>query len=118
MRIWSPPRLTRCWITRATCCPAGFVNVPGQKSILVRGLLTGDTRSLFLMADLSPTSAARCSELRGRELVLQPGFCVTSAGRQSSMVTQTDVQAWADGLDGVVDRIAPRFGRVEPRRRA
>src|SRR4051812_40234638 len=39
-------------------------------------------------------------------LVLQPGFCVTSAGRQSSMVTQTDVQAWADGLDGVVDRIA------------
>lgn len=34
------------------------------------------------------------------------------------MVTQTDVQAWADGLDGVVDRIAPRFGRAEPRRRA
>ena len=34
------------------------------------------------------------------------------------MVTQTDVQAWADGLDGVVDRIAPRFGRPEPRRRA
>src|SRR3954453_8532837 len=34
------------------------------------------------------------------------------------MVTQTDVQAWAYGLDGVVDRIAPGFGRVEPRRRA
>src|SRR5947209_12523956 len=34
------------------------------------------------------------------------------------MVTQTDVQAWADGLDGVVERIAPRFGRPEPRRRA
>src|SRR5881398_1091181 len=34
------------------------------------------------------------------------------------MVTQTDVQAWADGLDGVVDRIAPRFGWPEPRRRA
>src|SRR5690242_12822320 len=34
------------------------------------------------------------------------------------MVTQADVQAWADGLDGVVDRIAPRFGRTEPRRRA
>jgi SRSO17 transposase len=33
-------------------------------------------------------------------------------------VTQTDVQARADGLDGVVDRIAPRFGRPEPRRRA
>jgi SRSO17 transposase len=34
------------------------------------------------------------------------------------MVTQSDVQVWADGLDGVVDRIAPRFGRAEPRRRA
>src|SRR3954465_11883744 len=34
------------------------------------------------------------------------------------MVTQADVYGWADGLDGVVDRIAPRFGRVEPRRRA
>jgi SRSO17 transposase len=34
------------------------------------------------------------------------------------MVTQLDVQVWSDGLDGVVDRIAPRFGRVEPRRRA
>jgi SRSO17 transposase len=34
------------------------------------------------------------------------------------MVRQSDVQVWADGLDGVVDRIAPRFGRVAPRRRA
>jgi SRSO17 transposase len=34
------------------------------------------------------------------------------------MMTQTDVQDWADGLDGVVDRLVPRFGRPEPRRRA
>jgi SRSO17 transposase len=34
------------------------------------------------------------------------------------MVTQSDVQGWADGLEGVVERIAPRFGRAEPRRRA
>jgi hypothetical protein len=34
------------------------------------------------------------------------------------MVTQSDVQDWAAGLDGVVERIAPRFGRAEPRRRA
>ena len=32
------------------------------------------------------------------------------------MVTQSDVQGWADGLDGVVERIALRFGRAEPRR--
>ena len=34
------------------------------------------------------------------------------------MVTQSDVQGWAEGLDAVVGRIAPRFGRAEPRRRA
>src|SRR3954449_61559 len=34
------------------------------------------------------------------------------------MVTQADVYGWAEELDGVVERIAPRFGRAEPRRRA
>jgi SRSO17 transposase len=34
------------------------------------------------------------------------------------MVTQADVHDWADGLEAVVGWIAPRFGRVEPRRRA
>jgi SRSO17 transposase len=34
------------------------------------------------------------------------------------MTTQADVYGWAEGLDGVVERIAPRFGRAEPRRRA
>lgn len=34
------------------------------------------------------------------------------------MVTQADVQGWADGLDEIVNRIAPQFGRAEPRRRA
>ncbi len=34
------------------------------------------------------------------------------------MTTERDVCGWAAGLDGVVDRIAPRFGRSEPRRRA
>ena len=34
------------------------------------------------------------------------------------MVTQADVQGWAGGLDAVLERIAPRFGRAEPRRRA
>jgi SRSO17 transposase len=33
-------------------------------------------------------------------------------------VTQADVYGWAEDLDGVVERIAPRFGRAEPRRRA
>ncbi len=34
------------------------------------------------------------------------------------MVTHSDVAGWAAGLDGVLDRIAPRFVRTEPRRRA
>ncbi len=34
------------------------------------------------------------------------------------MVTQAEVQGWAGGLDAVLERIAPRFGRAEPRRRA
>src|ERR687893_1478951 len=34
------------------------------------------------------------------------------------MATQAEVYGWAEDLDGVVERIAPRFGRVEPRRRA
>src|SRR5918997_3693285 len=34
------------------------------------------------------------------------------------MATQAEVYGWAEDLDGVVERIAPRFGRAEPRRRA
>ena len=34
------------------------------------------------------------------------------------MVTQAEVRGWTAGLDQVVDRIAPRFTRAEPRRRA
>ena len=34
------------------------------------------------------------------------------------MVTHSDVQRWACGLDEVLERIGPRFGRAEPRRRA
>src|ERR1700710_1900792 len=34
------------------------------------------------------------------------------------MMTQLDVQGWAGGLDAVLDRVAPRFGRAEPRRGA
>jgi SRSO17 transposase len=39
-------------------------------------------------------------------------------GEGLSMVDTGDVGGWARGLDELVGRIAPRFGRVEPRRRA
>ena len=34
------------------------------------------------------------------------------------MAAMDDAAHWAQGLDGLVERIAPRFSRVEPRRRA
>ena len=34
------------------------------------------------------------------------------------MTTQAEVQGWAGGLEAVLERIAPRFARAEPRRRA
>ena len=34
------------------------------------------------------------------------------------MAVTNDVEGWARGLDGLAARIAPRFGRLEPRRRA
>lgn len=34
------------------------------------------------------------------------------------MATRADVQGWASGLDDLVGRVAPRFVRAEPRRRA
>ena len=34
------------------------------------------------------------------------------------MTTRAEVEGWAGGLDAVLERIAPRFGRAEPRRRA
>ena len=32
------------------------------------------------------------------------------------MVSMDDARGWARGLDGLAERIAPRFLRVEPRR--
>src|SRR5919202_6950989 len=34
------------------------------------------------------------------------------------MTTRAEVRGWAGGLDAVLGRIAPRFARAEPRRRA
>ena len=34
------------------------------------------------------------------------------------MTTASEIEGWALGLDAVSDRLAPRFGRAEPRRRA
>ena len=55
---------------------------------------------------------------RMMSLVLQSGLCVELVEGSTAMTTSADVGDWVTGLDDVVARIAPRFGRSEPRRRA
>ena len=50
-------------------------------------------------------------------LVLQSGLHVVET-EGVGMTTSADVEEWAAGVDDVVERIAGRFGRSEPRRRA
>src|SRR4051794_36714516 len=42
-------------------------------------------------------------------------FC---SGGGPGMTDVNEADGWARGLDELADRLAPRFGRVEPRRRA
>src|SRR3712207_4876154 len=52
-------------------------------------------------------------------LVLQPGLSVVLvSGEVPRMTSAQEALGWARGLDEVAERIAPRFGRAEPRRRA
>src|SRR4051812_20928071 len=52
-------------------------------------------------------------------LVLQPGLRVVLVrGRPHDMTGRSEAEGWAAELDEVMGRIAPRFGRAEPRRRA
>ncbi len=65
-------------------------------------------RALAIIADVQDSGA----------LVLQPGLSVMPIWRCGGMTSEREVRGWVTGLDGVVDRIEPRFGRAEPRRRA
>ena len=40
------------------------------------------------------------------------------AREEKAMVTIDDGRVWSDEFAAVLERLAPRFGRVEPRRRA
>jgi SRSO17 transposase len=46
------------------------------------------------------------------------GFAMTARAVHCVQAAMDEVADWARGLDGLVERIAPRFRRVEPRRRA
>src|SRR5690349_20255721 len=51
-------------------------------------------------------------------LVLQPRFDRSARKEGPGMTNVSEAEGWARGLDELADRLAPRFGRVEPRRRA
>src|SRR6188472_3927797 len=51
-------------------------------------------------------------------LVLQPRFDRSARKEGPSMTNVSEAEGWARGLDELADRLGPRFGRVEPRRRA
>src|SRR4051812_49891094 len=51
-------------------------------------------------------------------LVLQPRFGRSARQEVPGMTDVSEAEGWAKGLDEVMARLAPRFGRVEPRRRA
>src|SRR4051812_49454225 len=51
-------------------------------------------------------------------LVLQPGFRRSARQEVPSMTDVNEAAGWAKGLDELAARLGPRFGRVEPRRRA
>src|SRR6187397_3539061 len=51
-------------------------------------------------------------------LVLQPRFGRSARQEVPGMTDVNEVEGWARGLDELAQRLAPRFGRVEPRRRA
>src|SRR5215217_8320568 len=55
---------------------------------------------------------------RQSALVLQPRFARSAREEVPSMTSVTEAAGWAQGLDELAGRLAPRFGRVEPRRRA
>src|SRR4051812_43710083 len=51
-------------------------------------------------------------------LVLQPRFDRSARKEGASMTNVSEAEGWARGLDELADRLAPRFGRGEPRRGA
>src|SRR4051812_12605199 len=53
----------------------------------------------------------------GPRLVLQPRFGRSARQEVPSMTDVNEAEGWAKGLDELAGRLAPRFGRVEPRRR-
>src|SRR3954454_21812474 len=52
-----------------------------------------------------------------RSLVLQPRFGRSARQEVPGMTDVNEAEGWAKGLDELAGRLAPRFGRVEPRRR-
>src|SRR3954454_23552004 len=69
---------------------------------------------------LKPVGGRHLGFARARRplLVLQPGFGRSVRREVPSMTDVNEAKGWARALDELMGRLGPRFGRVEPRRRA
>src|SRR4051812_12450580 len=62
----------------------------------------------------------RCAGLDVHQASTTAGLCGLSFVRRrcGAMSSKSEAEDWAEELEAVAGRIAPRFGRAEPRRRA
>src|SRR4051794_26639739 len=63
-------------------------------------------------------AASSRSPVGPSSLVLQPWFSRSARQEVPGMTDVSEAAGWARDLDELAERLAPRFGRVEPRRRA
>src|SRR3954469_10550826 len=80
---------------------------------------------VLLTRTTASSSAVNCwdrppSCARGTVLSTTAGVCGLSflQRRCEAMSSRSEAEDWAEELEAVAGRIAPRFGRAEPRRRA
>src|SRR3954452_9113073 len=67
-----------------------------------------------------PSKSTRTTSSRDHTLSTTAGLCGLSflQRRCEAMSSRSEAEDWAEELEAVAGRIAPRFGRAEPRRRA
>src|SRR3954454_3837212 len=116
--------------SRQTCCPLRFPRCAGSS-----GISSGQGRPIPVASSLGRTGDADTSSAPDDHTgpaepeLINPGCSIsTTAGlcalfclsrrRCGAMSSRSKAEHWAEELEAVAGRIAPQFGRAEPRRRA
>src|SRR3954464_12261100 len=115
--------------SRQTCCPLRFPRCAGSSGVSSgQGRPTPVASSLGRTGDDDTSSAPDDPTGPAEPELINPGCSTsTTAGvcglsflqrRCEAMSSRSEAEDWAEELEAVAGRIAPRFGRAEPRRRA